>query len=60
MKVEFEKDYDQMLNDPYSSPELTEYFNLYIETDDLGTLTAYCLAWLSNGGDDGTVNSISY
>lgn len=58
--AEFEKDYDQMLNDPYSSPWLTEYFNVYIKTGDVSSLTAECLAWLSNGGDDGTVNSKSY
>jgi hypothetical protein len=58
--VAFEKDYDQMLNDPYSSPELSEYFDIYIKSGDIRSLTSDCLAWLSNGGDDGTVNSKSY
>lgn len=59
-RADFEKDYDQMLNDPFSSPELNEYFNYYIEGGDISSLVSDCWAWLSNGGDDGTVNSKLY
>jgi hypothetical protein len=58
--AEFEKDYEQMMNDPLSSTYLTECINKYIQTGDIDSLNAECMAWLSNGGDDGTVNSKSY
>ena len=49
-----------MLNDPLSSPKLTGYINTFLKTGDISSLTAECFAWLSNGGDDGTVNSKLY
>ena len=52
---EFEKNVYKMMNDPYSSPQLSELFNDYRKDGDLGLLIVGCAEWLGIGGDEGKV-----
>ena len=52
---DFEKNVYKMMNDPYSSPTLSELFDDYRKNGDLGLLIVGCAEWLGIGGDEGKV-----
>ena len=52
---DFEKNVYKMMNDPYSSPTLSELFDDYRKNRDLGLLIVGCAEWLGIGGDEGKV-----
>lgn len=52
---DFEKNVYKMMNDPYSSPTLSELFDDYRKDGDLGLLIFGCVEWLGIGGDEGKV-----
>lgn len=52
---DFEKNVYKMMNDPYSSPQLSELFDDYRKDGDLGLLIGGCAVWLGIGGDEGKV-----
>jgi hypothetical protein len=52
---DFEKNVYKMMNDPYSSPQLSNLFNSYRKNGDLGLLIVGCAEWLGIGGDEGKV-----
>lgn len=52
---DFEKNVYKMMNDPYSSPQLSELFDDYRKDGDLGLLIVGCAEWLGIGGDEGKV-----
>lgn len=51
-----EKDWNQLISDPYSSRDLSQYFNEYKQYGDLETFKLSVAAWLQNGGDDGVAH----
>lgn len=53
----FDKDYEQLITDPYSSPDLTRYFDIYIKSGNIDYFVSSVGAWLMNGGDDGKANT---
>ena len=52
---DFEKNVYKMMNDPYSSPTLSELFDDYRKDGELGLLILGCIEWLGIGGDEGKV-----
>ncbi len=48
-------EFQKMMNDPYSSPTLSELFDDYRKNEDLGLLIVGCAEWLGIGGDEGKV-----
>lgn len=52
---DFEKNVYKMMNDPYSSPTLSELFDDYRKDGKLGLLIVGCAEWLGIGGDEGKV-----
>ena len=52
---DFEKNVYKMMNDPYSSSQLSSLFNSYRKNGDLGLLIVGCAGWLGIGGDEGKV-----
>lgn len=52
---DFEKNVYKMMNDPYSSPTLSELFDDYRKDGKLGLLIVGCVEWLGIGGDEGKV-----
>ena len=52
---DFEKNVYKMMNDPYSSPQLSGLFDDYRKDGDLGLLIVGCAEWLGIGGDEGKV-----
>lgn len=52
---DFEKNVYKMMNDPYSSPTLSELFDDYRKDGDLDLLIFGCVGWLGIGGDEGKV-----
>lgn len=54
-KEKFDADVYKMMNDPYSSPTLSELFDDYRKDGDLDLLIFGCVGWLGIGGDEGKV-----
>ena len=53
----FDKDYEQLITDPYSSPDLTRAFDIYKKSGQLDYFVSCVGAWLMNGGDDGVAHT---
>ena len=51
-----EKDWNQLINNPYSSPKLSMYFDEYKQYGKIESFKARVASWLRNGGDDGKAN----
>ena len=47
-----EHDWQQLITDPYSSPVLSEDFDMYKEHKDFQSFIVYITYWIAGGGDD--------
>ena len=54
---DFDKDYDQLITNPYSSPALSRYYDIYKKSGQLDYFVSSVGAWLMNGGDDGVAHT---
>ena len=52
-----QKDWDQLVNNPYSSETLGMYFDEYKKYGDIETFKISVVSWLLNGGDDGVAHA---
>ena len=50
------KDWEQLVNNPYSSPKLSVFFDEYKTSGDIEIFKTRVSGWLRNGGDDGKAN----
>lgn len=55
-----EEDWNQLLNDPYSSSKLSVYFDEYKKYGVLDGFKTSISSWLQNGGDDGVAHGTVY
>ena len=51
-----EADWEQVVNNPYSSPRLSIFFDEYKQYGDLEIFKTRVAGWLQNGGDDGVAH----
>ncbi len=52
-----QKDWDQLVNNPYSSETLGMYFDEYKKYGDIETFKISVVSWLLNNGDDGVAHA---
>lgn len=51
-----DKDWNQLVNNPYSSPRLSIFFDEYKVSGDIEIFKTSVAGWLRNGGDDGVAH----
>ena len=51
-----DKDWNQLVNNPYSSPKLSIFFDEYKGYGDIESFKTSVAGWLRNGGDDGVAH----
>ncbi len=49
-------DWDQLVNNPYSSERLSVFFDAYKQYGDIEIFKSCVSGWLQNGGDDGVAH----
>lgn len=53
-------DWEQLYNDPYSSPRLSIFFDEYKKYGVIQDFEISVMGWLCNGGDDGVAHGVVY